>query len=158
MIVTINTDASHSKLYNVGSYAFWIVSNQGKVAKSGLLKKHSQRPQESEFKCIINAFHCLISQRWDGVDKIIVNTDCLDVIHIMNNDVKKIKKYRLQWGNILRLKLLLQLKEAKMSKIPIEFRHIKSHVSTETPKQWVNDWCDKEAKTHIRKFLKTQVK
>jgi hypothetical protein len=39
MVVTINTDASFSRKYNVGSYAFFILCNEFKIAKSGTSRK-----------------------------------------------------------------------------------------------------------------------
>lgn len=39
MLVTINTDASFHPKYKVGAFAFWVVSNQFKITKSGYLKE-----------------------------------------------------------------------------------------------------------------------
>ena len=161
MIVTINTDASFSKLYQKGTYAFWIVSNHGRITRSGTLRKPCSRPEVAEFKCIINAMHKLAESNWEGITRVIINTDCLNVIHLMQGNKKMIKRWRLlSWGHDLLVKyddMMLSYKESFLKDATIEHRHVKSHVSTDSKKQWVNDWCDKEAKKHLAAYLKTQL-
>lgn len=154
MIVTINTDASFSRSLQRGSYAFWIVSNMGKVAKSGMLKKKIHRPEQGEFHCILNALHTALNQDWRNIDKIIINIDCLNVIHLMNKNKEAIIKYNLRsWGDYLVHRFDMMLREKKMlGKVQVEFRHIRAHQSTESRKQWVNDWCDRNAKEQLSKF------
>ena len=158
MIVTINTDASFSKLYRRGTYAFWIVSNAGRIRKSGLLRKECALPQIAEFKCIINAVHTLAKADLPGVKRIIINTDCMDVIHLIEKDQAKIKRYGLMnWGCGLVVRFEKTIKDGNLKGIPIDCRHVKSHVSTSTSRQWVNDWCDREAKRHMNIYLQTQL-
>jgi len=159
MIVTVCTDASFSWSLERGSFAFWIVSNQGKIAKSGMLNKRIHRAEQAEFQCIINAIHVLIAADWKDVEKIIINTDCLNVIHLISGNKNAIRKYRLgSWGNHLVLLLKLMIDKSKLKKVKLEFRHVRAHVSTATPKQWVNDWCDKEAKKQLMNFVNAQKK
>lgn len=102
MIVTINTDAAWHTEYKIAGYAFWIVCDQGKFCHSGVLKKRVSRPEIAEFKCILNAIHVLGRLNYKDVGKIIVNTDCLNVIHLIKGDKKKINLYRLgSWGRHL---------------------------------------------------------
>ena len=154
MIVTINTDASYHPKFKVAAFAFWIVSNEGRICHSGSLKKKLHRPEQAEFQCIINAFHVLGKQGYKNISKIIVNTDCLNVIHLVNGDKKAIQKYRLaSWGNHLVERLFSVKRKFKMTKIPCEFRHVPSHVDTDTKKRWVNEWCDRQAKYHLWKLI-----
>ena len=153
MIVTINTDASYSKQHKIGAFAFWIVCNDFKITRSGALRKQCHRPEVAEFRCIINAFHVLYTQDLSNVTKIIVNTDCLNVIHFCTKNKEAIRKYNLGiWGTQLVAKLEVITGSIKR-KIPIEWRHVKSHVTTEGARNWVNDWCDKSAKQELRKAL-----
>jgi len=94
MLVTINTDASF--IDGFAGYAFWIVCNEFKVLKAGVLRTKVKRPEIAEFKCIINAIHILFKNDCKNVTKIIINTDCLNVIHCIQNDKNKIDKYRLK--------------------------------------------------------------
>ncbi len=158
MIVTINTDASFSWSEERGSFAFWIVSNSGKVAMSGMLRKRLHRAEQAEFQCIINSLHVLINQNWKNIEKIIINTDCLNVIHLLKNDKKAIEKYRLRsWGNHLVLEFT-RMRARHLGRVPMEIRHVKAHQEISSAKQWVNDWCDTEAKKALMKFINSKVK
>ncbi len=156
MIVTINTDASFNFEENRGSFAFWIVCNKGKLAKSGMIRRKCSRPEKAEFRCIINAVYCLSKADITGITKIIINTDCLNVIHLVKGNKKAIQKYGLaSWGNDLVSRLSFLMMEKNLRKATIEMRHVKSHQSTSTAREWVNDWCDKEAKKQLGNFLNT---
>jgi ribonuclease HI len=151
MIVTINTDASFNVKHQIGTFAFWIVSNEGRIQQSGVLRRTVSRPEIAEFKCVINAVHVLGSQRWAGIKKIIINTDCLNVIHLLNKDKKKIAKYHLaSWGSNLVNQFYITLSKHHLTKAEIEFRHVQSHVEITSSKIFVNDWCDKAAKEMMR--------
>ncbi|MES2395629.1 MAG: RNase H family protein [Bacteroidota bacterium] len=154
MLVTINTDASWSPKNKVGTFAFWVVSNQGKIAKAGLLKGEIRTPDHAELSCIANAIHCLMVQKW-GITKIIINTDSLNSIHILNDDKKLMKWYGLKDHRfqVIR-KVILQ----KLNGVKFECRHIKSHQNTATPRAWVNEWCDQEAKKQLIKWHKNNKK
>lgn len=150
MIVTINTDASFHYDYKVGAYAFWIVSNLGKVLHCGALKEKALNPTDAETKCIINAISTLRKQNWTGIEKVIINTDSLNSIYILENRKPEIKKYRLNYGDNLRA----DYNKIKSSFLPpIEFRHVKAHKTIETARSWVNDWCDKKAKEMLWKEI-----
>jgi ribonuclease HI len=154
MIVTINTDASFSHHHKRGSFAFWIVCNQGRYCQSGLLRDKCDRPEIAEFRCIINAVYTLGKMQYSGISKVIINTDCLNVIHLINNDVRMIRKYKLlQWSGNLVKRYNKARKGALLGDIPVEFRHVKAHVGTGTARQWVNDWCDRAAKNVIKQML-----
>lgn len=151
MIVTINTDASFNAKHQIGSYAFWIKSDMGRVQQSGLLRRQVSRPEIAEFRCIINAIHVLGLQNWKDIKKIIINTDCLNVIHLLKKDRKNIQKYSLaSWGSYLTTVFYEMIRKQKLDKIPIEYRHVQSHVNITDKKTFVNDWCDKAAKAVIR--------
>ncbi len=96
MIVTINTDASYSKKYQVGSYAFWIVCDEFRLKKSGMLKEKAPRPEIAEFRSVMNALHTLFAKKVSvKITRIIVNTDCLNVIHLLENNKAAIREYNL---------------------------------------------------------------
>jgi hypothetical protein len=154
MIVTINTDASWHRVEQWAGFAFWIVCNEGKICHSGVLKKRVSRPEIAEFKCILNAIHVLGKLNYKGIGKVIVNTDCLNVIHLVNNDKKAIAIYGLaSWGRHLVGEYEMLLRKIKIPKKRFEFRHVRSHESTETARQFVNDWCDRNAKEALIKKI-----
>lgn len=149
MIVTITTDASYHPNYKVGAFAFWIVSNEGKVLNSGALKSKIKNSTEAEMQCILNAIFAFKKQQWKGITKIIINTDSLNSIAIFKRDAKVIKRWGLKWGEYLANRYTEITKELP----PIEFRHVKAHKTTENARSWVNDWCDKKAKEMLWKLI-----
>lgn len=154
MTVTINTDASFSARHNRGTYAFWIRSDEGKISLSGVLRAKCKRAEVAEFKCIINALHTLIHSEWKGIERIVINTDCLNVIHLMNDNRKAIRRYRLRsWGEPLVEKFREIKSKSRLSRNSIDIRHVRAHVSTESSRQWVNDWCDTNAKRQMNRLL-----
>lgn len=155
MIVTINTDASFSRKHERGSFAFWIVCNDFKILKSGIIKKRCIRPEIAEFRCIVNALYVLSQQDTKKITRIIINTDCLNVIHLLTKNKDAIQQYKLaSWGNYLVLAFQTLLLKFG-SKCKVEYRHVRSHVTTEGARNWVNDWCDREAKKSLQELLQT---
>lgn len=156
MIVTINTDASFSRKMQRGTYAFWIICDEFKVTMSGVLKKEISRPEIAEFQCVINALFIAISTETKrSINKIIINTDCLNVISIINQNKTLCDKYKLnKWGSGYRSRYIHLLKTYAVDESIIEFRHIKAHEHTNTPRNYVNQWCDDNAKIEMNKLLK----
>ncbi len=154
MIITINTDASFNRKIQRGTYAFWIICNEYKLTMSGVLRKQVSRPEIAEFRCIINALHIVLNKKTnEKIGRIIINTDCLNVISILTDDKEKCKRWGLNsWGKDLKLKFN-SICLNKIDKGIIEFRHIKSHEHTDTPRNYVNQWCDDQAKLQMMKLL-----
>jgi len=155
MIVTINTDASYSHAKNRGTFAFWIVSNSGKIKMSGVLKESVISPTMAEMQCIINALYVTLNNSgWVNIGKIIINTDSLNSIHVLTKNESAIKKYNLK--KYRQCKAYSEFyKLIKDYKGQIELRHVRSHNGTDTANKWVNEWCDQEAKKEMNKLLKT---
>lgn len=157
MIVTINTDASFTFKHQRGTFAFWMVCNRFKIQKAGILRKKCSRPEIAELRAIINAVHILGKENCAGVTKIIINTDCLNAIHILSDDTKAIKRFQLaSFGTMLRFRFEEVLRSHKIHRIPIEFRHVRSHTDNTDARSYVNDWCDTEAKKKME-FLLNQL-
>jgi len=159
MVVTINTDASFNKKHQIGSYAFWIVSNMGRIQHSGILRSSISRSEISEFQCIINAVHVLGILGWGNIEHIIINTDCLNVIHLISGDETNIKYHKLEWGLALVKQFNKTLAKNKLGKAKIDMRHVKSHGTIDSKRTFVNNWCDKSAKEMMgRKIRETEKK
>ena len=156
MIVTINTDASYKNGF--AGYAFWIVSNQFKVLKAGQLREKVLRPEIAEFKCIINALHILFKNDCKDVHKIIFNTDCLNVIHLLNKDKHAISKYRLRHDEFSKLVKMFYsiIKKNNREDIELDFRHVRSHTGIGDARSYVNEWCDREAKRYCQMRINNQ--
>lgn len=152
MVVTINTDAAYHHELEIGTFAFWIASDAGKITKSGVLKGTVKDPDEAEIKAIINALFVVCKQRqkkWKAFDKIVFNTDSMNAIHVLTYDKGEIAKYRLQGLAPLRKKFYAILHSSPLFRAKLKFIHVKAHVSTDSNRRWVNQWCDDEAKKRL---------
>jgi len=155
MLVTINTDASFHPTLKNGAYAFWAVSNDFKITKSGVFKSKCINPDDAEAKCIINALKIILLAH-KGITKIIINTDSLNAIALLKNDKEHIKKYMgnnmKMWSHI-RKELNKVLNASFKGMGLIEFRHVKAHSGINDKRSYVNEWCDLEAKRQLRRSL-----
>jgi ribonuclease HI len=152
MVITINTDASFSNKHRIGAFACWVVSNRFKIKFGGMLKKKCESPTHAECMAIINALHMVFLNDMTGVKMIIVNTDSMNSKHIFENDTQAIKRYRLKsysqqfYGRFVKMKMDAFRHNQK---VEFQFRHVKAHQDTDTPRTYINDWCDCEAKRHM---------
>ncbi len=149
MLVTINTDASFHSRLKVGSYAYWIVSNQGLILRSGELKGVVENSTQAEVMCIANALFAVKHSKIHTVSKIIINTDCLHFNRYMANHLQEDATCKI----ISRLYVDL-VKKYNLKKGWLEIRHIKAHTEISNANQYVNDWCDRQAKKHIGLLIK----
>lgn len=149
MVVTINTDASWHSALKVGAFAFWIVSNKGRVLKCGAFKNQVSNSSKAEAQCIINALHALKEQKWNDIKLAVINTDSKNAIAIFTKDKAEIKRWKLQWGDPLRKKF----EELKAGLGKVDFRYVPAHKNIKDSKTWVNDWCDKKAKEMLWKEI-----
>jgi ribonuclease HI len=141
MLLTITTDASYSKGTKYGAYAFQMVCNSFKYKKSGVLKQQCKDASEAEIQCILNALSVVRGE----FEKIIINTDSLNAIYFLKNDLLNIDKYRLNYSKSYK-------KIFKKFNYKIEFRHVKAHNVVDA-RSYVNDWCDNSAKEKLKEFL-----
>jgi ribonuclease HI len=145
MTATINSDASHYADYKVGAYAFWISTAKGRIRKAGALKGEVYSSNEAEFKSILNGLHTLYNAKLGDITDIYINTDSRMVIRVLKENsnspwcVDLIKAYNEITGKL---------------NANIILRHVKGHLHTKTPRHWVNDWCDTEAKRHAKAEIK----
>lgn len=157
MLCTINTDASFHPIHKVGAYAFWAVSNEFKIQKAGYLRDLCKDPTEAEINCIINAFHVIVNSN-SNITKIIFNTDSKNAISVFENQRKQIHKYNLFRWKDKRKKFKGLIKHYRNitksnRNIEVEFRHVKAHSGVKDARSYVNEWCDKNAKTYLWKRI-----
>ena len=151
MLVTINTDASFHPALKFGAYAFWAVSDEFKITKSGVFKRKCINPDDAEAKCIINALKVVLLSHV-SITRVIVNTDSLNAIALLKYDRVHMRKYmgkNMQMWSHIRKAYMKVLHESK-NKVAIEFRHVKAHTGINDKRSYVNDWCDLEAKKQLR--------
>ncbi|TXG76194.1 reverse transcriptase-like protein [Candidatus Dojkabacteria bacterium] len=148
MLVTLNTDASFCPETKCGGFAMWCASDKGRFKYSNRFREKPNSSHEAEVMAIINGIAAVL-KKFENVNYIIVNTDCKFAIAILVNDrhyqrknmggSAKFKKYRRILGDVLLGK-----------SIELEYRHVKAHTDITDARTYVNDWCDRAAKWHMR--------
>jgi len=147
--ITINTDASFCPHHKVGGYAFWIVCNNGRLKMSGELKSVNNS-LDAETQALANAVYALRNSNLitGKVDFIYINSDCKQMF------VRIGKNNRDEVGRFIAKNLSYILKKGKMpyhgNNKRYDLRHVKAHTHTKTKRNWVNNWCDVEAKKHMQ--------
>lgn len=148
--VTINTDASFHGTHKVGGFAFHIVCDHFRIKMGGRFKVNPQSSIEAEMMCMANAIHVLLSREdLPTTDLIVINSDCL-------HSFEKIGLKKEGVGRVV-AKLLKKLRERTARKGVVlpkyDFRHVKAHSGKGDPRSLVNEWCDREAKRHMREAI-----
>lgn len=157
MIITINTDASFSNKLKRGAYAFWIVSDKGRIQMSGPIKGTCHDSSDAEMRCIINALH-VVSQIPD-LNKpgnfVIINTDSMNAIHVLTGNKSAKRRYGLNKKEYINLIYAEFQKVCKRlaRDITLDLRHVKSHTGLGDRRSYVNEWCDKTAKEEMGKII-----
>lgn len=128
MRATVNTDASFCPRTKSAGWAVWISIDGGmKVKKSGMFKERPKNSTEAELWAIFNGIW-LAAQC--GVTSILVQNDCKAALAHTMRDTMQTR----------------ELHKSLPRSVNIRTKHVKAHTDTASPRTWVNDWCDAEAK------------
>lgn len=153
--ITINTDASFDNTARCAGWAVWISHNGKPIKRSGTFKNHPPTSGDAEKWAILNGI--ALMQKYLGGPRngghIYINTDYEQAVREMKSAKggHEITQFERRLKNMLKKQLSL-LKPQKVA----------AHSGTSTSRQFVNDWCDKEAKAQMRnqrankKFKKRQ--
>lgn len=151
--ITINTDASYSGDHKKGGYAFYIVCNEFRIKSGGPFRVEPRNSEEAEMMAIGNAIATLLRRAILPKTKLLViNSDCKNGMtkiqkpnKIVNVDNRTLPR---------KVKELLNQLSNRVGNPKIDFRHVKAHNGFPDARSWVNDWCDKEAKKHMKASVK----
>lgn len=153
-VATVNTDAGYYHIDKVASFAYYIRCGNMMIKGSGLFKDKCSNSLEAEMKAAINAMFLLLNSSVKNIDKIILNTDNIHVKSKKDGNALQSKLYKY-------VKTIKKLKGTDWSKNPknkfLEIRHVRAHSGTDTKRQWVNDWCDKECTRQLREWKNQQI-
>lgn len=150
MTITINTDASYHPVHKIGAFAFWIVWDEGRIIKNGVLKK-VKNAQDAELQSIGNALFIVLESELKNLEHIYINTDCQYGIEAVTKG-KKINgcldtvKHVQKIINKLIAKHGYRKNKNKKFKKFISWRYVKAHTDGEDKRTWVNNRMDRMAK------------
>jgi ribonuclease HI len=136
MRATVITDASHCSRTKAGGWAAWIAYDGGNKGRhAGAFR---ERPQDSGIAELQAVFNGLWIAYNAGARDILVQTDCMSVVHAIKGMGPYAELYR----------------AARREYFPdaaIRSRHVKGHSGIQDSRSYCNRWCDAEAKRHMRK-------
>lgn len=149
---TINTDASHSPTTQVAAWATWIKSSHYLIKEAGLFPEPVPNSSVAELMAIeqalilldklIDSQEFLRDHRDHGTIIIYFNTDSMWSVHALKGLVKRSKHVAIA----RRIKSLADPYEI----IP---RHVKGHTKQDDARSWVNNWCDRQSRSLVRKEI-----
>lgn len=134
--ITINTDASLCQQSNVGAWACHIVFDGFRIRKAAVFKRCPGESTHAEVMAIGNALYYVLQCAKQVVipDIIVINCD--------NKGVKSYIYNRVEAAKVLEL---LQAVKKAYKQPTISFRHVKGHSKGDTPRKYLNNWCDEQA-------------
>jgi ribonuclease HI len=151
MMVTVMSDASFCPQTKSAGWGVWIKSQRGFFEGGGNFKTAADTSSDAEAMAISIAAFLAFRQ---GIavegDTVLVQTDCMMVVNLMNDiwDGKRKFKRKLT-GYSKAIKYTLDL--VRKNKCKLVVRHVKGHAPGLAGRNYVNEICDKHAKFAMKK-------
>lgn len=135
---TVNTDAGVRG--EEAAVAYWIRSNKRWLTGSKALKTPNLSSNEAELiGIVIGLYYACLDSYLSTADIIVVNCDNQDALR------------RMRSGQVLDiLKPYLEKIYSVIPKNKIKYKWVKGHSRSDKSRNWVNNWCDKEARKHYK--------
>lgn len=136
LAATVNCDASFCHQTRSAGWAVWISIDGGvKHKESGTFRKRPRSSGEAEFWAMLNGVWLAVNRY--GVTHVLVQGDCQGALH------------KLPQSRELR-----DIRAGVEQVVSLRTKWVKGHTTTKDARSWVNDWCDTQAKAHMRKQRK----
>lgn len=137
---TVITDASFCHKAKVAGWASWIRIDglSCPIKRYGSFKTMPENSIEAEKMASINGMW--IAKQF-GADAILLQTDCLSVVHLIDGTTKQ-RKLKDKWTR--------DLASCGLLGTPIRAKHVRGHTNTDDARSFVNRWCDSKAKEAMK--------
>ncbi len=146
MLITLFTDASYCSRSRVAAYAAWAKADGRTVRHSGVLRQPVPNSAMAETMALVNGIHVAIAaMRPPAASRIIAQTDCLGAIQALSGLLRRAQVIR-QYEAVV----AAYRDKVAASGVVVEFRHVRGHKGTVTPRNAVNTWCDEECRRLMR--------
>lgn len=146
---TINTDASLYRDHGgVAAWACWIKSKHYTIKSSGLLPHGIPNSSVAELLAVEQALllldNLISESEFLQGQKILLyfNTDSKFTVQALTGDIRR-QTHR----------VIIDRVRSLTSHYVIRPRHVKGHTKGHEPREWVNNWCDRQAKAIARARL-----
>ena len=155
--ITLFTDASFCNKTKAAGGAFW-ARNHAVKARGAFVIEDARKTHESEIIATARAILMLknhpelgpVLARGESAMLIVV-VDCLDVKRVLEGRdmrldaaarrvVKRVRAFRDSAGFLLKV------------------NYVQSHKGVDTPRQWVNAWCNREARRHMKELREKRIR
>lgn len=142
---TVNTDAGVKN--GQAAVAYWIRSENKWLTGSQPLKTPNLQSNEAELFGIIIALTKVAENEYlRTADIIVVNCDNQVALKAMTKQ-ERIPEIA---------KPYLELINQAIPRNKVRYKWVKGHTRGEKPRNWVNNWCDKEVRTHYKRVVQGQ--
>lgn len=157
--ITVCSDASVSYEYPVAAWACYIRTPETTIKTSGVLKEYTKSSSDAELQGLSNALYILDKSKDLSAYRLIIYCDNTDAL----GDIAVSKRRKTTKGHMRKeffeTNILTILKKAKS----YETRHVKAHVHKSewhatSSRNYMNDWCDREARSVMRLRVKELAK
>ena len=145
MLVSLFTDASWCPYTKAAGWAIWAKCHSRTIKYSGPIKGGCEEAEIAEACAIANGM-ILVTKHFENAQVVLIQTDCLNVIKNYPQARPTHSSIQPALNNILAT--------AQKHELVLKWRHIKAHTNIKTPRNWVNNWCDENAKLHMREQRK----
>jgi ribonuclease HI len=147
---TVIADASFCPNTKAAGYAIWIKCDGATTRHAGAFKAPVHSAADAETRALANGIIGAIAVHGlRGGDIIVAQTDCTRAIDVLSGRNRRPRKHEAEVAAAVR-----NAQQTPTGRIEIRFRHVPGHKGNVTPRNAVNEWCDREAKNVMRKNRK----
>jgi len=147
MLITMFTDAGFDHQLKLGVWAAWAKADGVAMRRSGVLRSDIPNVDVAELQAIANGLACIVpAMAPPAGSKIIAQTDSLNAIRA----IKRTAYCKPASFSRVENMLTVITKFTTGANLVVEWRHVRAHQGTGTPRNAVNEWCDGECRRLLR--------
>lgn len=136
MRATVITDASFCHQTKSGGWAAWVAYDIGpKGQHSGMFRSRPENSGIAELQAALNGIWLAYQ---NGARDILIQTDCMSIVHAVNGTGAYAKLYRLA-------------KTGHFPQAKVRAKHVQGHTQVADARSWCNRWVDARAKYWMRR-------
>lgn len=142
MRATVITDASFCPKTKAAGWAAWVRVDciSEPIKRYGAFRDRVASSRDAEMLAAINGV--FIAAKF-GATRILVQTDCLAVVHMFEGVTVK---------QAIKLAFTRAQEKAGILGLNVSAKHVKGHSKDPASRSWVNRWCDEQAGKEMRNY------
>ena len=138
---TVITDASFCDKEQIGGWAAWVrIDGRAEpIKKYADFRVPVRNSREAEMFAAVNGIWLAAKY---GATEVLVQTDCVAVVDMLNGATQK---------KSLKRDFAAAMQKAGVAAVKRSAKHVRGHTTVSDARSYVNRWCDKMAKTAMRR-------